>query len=158
MKKDAEARELTGKEKRLANLKPAKPGEVRNPNGSSVPKDIRALRTYTNADVERKLHKLLQMNTVELKTLLESAQVSTIERLLGMIIYKGIAQGDTVRAAFVLERAGCRLPPMPQPININMHLSNIQNMSTPDLIDLGEEAIRVLAAANQPVIAGDHDD
>lgn len=148
----------SARDRRLANLKPIQPGEVRNPTGSKVPKDIQKLRTYTNNDVERKLHMLLQMPLYVLKQRLESHESSAMEKLLGTIIYKGISQGDTVRAAFILERAGCRLPPMAQPLNINMHISNIQNLSNSELIDLGAEAIRVLKSATDTDNTGGEDD
>lgn len=144
------------RQKRLANLKPIKPGEVRNPHGSTVPKDIRELRQYTNNDVERKLHALLQLNTTQLKERLESPQTKNLERLLGVVLYKAMATADVTRASFILERAGCRLPPMVQPIALTVSAQSLREMPQGQLIDLGQQAIQVLQAAQQA--QGEHGD
>jgi len=133
------------------NIKPPVKGEVRNPEGrrSHVPADIRELRKFTNEDVERNLHKLLHMNTKELTARMMVDDCKNLERLLGVMLHRAIATADVQRAAFVLERAGCRLPPMITPLSINMQISNIQDMSNTDLIDLAREAITVIETNNK---------
>lgn len=126
----------------LANLKPAKPGDVRNPGGVNVPKDIAEMRRFTNQDVERKIHFLLQMNAEELKAKLAEQATRNLEKLLGMVLYKAMANACVVRGSWILERAGCRLPPQ---LKASNELGNVgfelTDMSDEDFLVLGEKTV-----------------
>ena len=129
-----------------ANLRPAQPGEVRNPHGGRVPKDIREMRQYNLADVERKLNTLLQMNIEQLTARMKAPETKNMERMLGMILHKAIANADPVRASFILDRAGHRLPNQVQPVA--MAVQNLSQMPNSELIELGTAAISVLQGLN----------
>lgn len=131
-----------GKSKRISNLKPAKPGEVRNPKGTNVPKDIAEMRKFTNQDVERKIHVLLQMTEDELKGKLEEPDTRNIEKLLGTVLSKAMSFGCVVRGSWILERAGCRLPPqLKAAAELSSSGFELADMSDEDFLILSEKAI-----------------
>jgi len=146
-----------------ANLRPPKLGEIRNPTGTKVPKDVRELRRITSHDVDRKLHKLLQMDQKELQSRLESPDTKMIEKMLAMMIWRAVQHADVVRANFVLERAGCRLPPQVQPVALR--IEQVAGASDGELLRANERAVAILAEhyktlaeAGQTVIDLEDDD
>lgn len=140
--------EMDEKEKKknhpgIKNLKPIKPGEVRNPLGNnSVSQEVRDLRRYTNKEIELTIHSMLRMKMPELRTTLEDEGKTALQKLVGSILWKAIAGADTGRATWILERAGNRLPAVVQPVA--MQIQNIGSMTNEELYALGQQALDVL--------------
>jgi hypothetical protein len=133
-------------EKSLANLKPFKPGQSGNPGGQpKVPDDLRKARLHNNEEVERSIHKFFNMTRGELRGMLEDDDTPVVDVLVGGIVAKAVSTACHTRATFLLERAGCRLPPHGALFNINLELAS---MSLEDLQSLAREAMEVLAESN----------
>lgn len=134
--------------KSLANLKPFKQGVSGNAGGQKkIPEDIKAARAQNNDDVERIIHRCFAMTRSQLAQMMVSDQVPSLQLLIGGIVQTAVNKADHVRATFLLERAGCRLPPLSDLGNLPEDLSG---MTLEDLMGLCAEAMEVLKTSAAP--------
>ena len=92
-------------EKSLANLKPAKPGEVRNPSGGlKLPPEVKAARKHNQITVANLLNKFMSMSNSELKDLIKEDSSPVLDMMIAKVVAGAIDHGDHSRLNFILDR------------------------------------------------------
>ena len=134
---------MEGIDKRLANLRPAKKGEVRNPNGVNISKEIREARRYTIEEVESLIRRLFFLTEAETEAILESSVATNVERMFASVILASIKKGDVTAASFLLDRAGCRLPPLSSLPKLTE--KDLSDTSDSELLELNRKAVELIA-------------
>jgi len=98
-------KKLTGIEKRMANLKPIKKGEVKNPNGR--PRLLRSIlkdQGYTMVDIHCTIKGMLYMTRDELEKFFESEQATVLEKMVGSAIISDMEKGQLVNFDSLVSR------------------------------------------------------
>jgi hypothetical protein len=94
-----------------ANLKPWKPGQSGNPNGSrKIPEDLKGVMSLTQTEICKIVSKYGRMSAAELTEALQDKSVPVIQLAICSIFMKSIQLGDYTRLQFLLERAIGRAP------------------------------------------------
>lgn len=94
----------------LKNLKPAKPGEVRNPKGIGQPPHLRALRKFTHDYLMDIIDVALTGNVEQLKEIAEDPKTPAIQVGVARVLYNAIKDGDWTRIEHILVRILGKVP------------------------------------------------
>lgn len=69
-----------------------------------IPDDLKNVKKVTTEQAERLITRLMEMNEVELKALCKDPATPAMHVIIGNIILKGMAGGDTQRMEFLFNR------------------------------------------------------
>ena len=79
-------------------------GKPGGPGRKKIPEDIKAARKLTTFEFERVVRQFLDMPRDELEKKVTDKKAPVIESLVGMILLRGIKDGDQARLNFMLDR------------------------------------------------------
>lgn len=95
----------------LANLRPIKPGEVRNPEGGRAHNPIlRAMRNLTIKEFREVIELALTSNTDAVQDMLKDKESSAIQAGIAACILKAIGRGDWGTLEQIVSRLVGKLP------------------------------------------------
>lgn len=95
----------------LKNLKPAKKGEVRNPNGGRTHSaEMKAMRKFSAKVLAEVIEAAVMGNLSDLKRIAEDPTTPAIQVGVATVLYKGIKNGDWDIVEKVLARVIGKVP------------------------------------------------
>jgi hypothetical protein len=89
--------------KSLSNLKPAKKGEKRNPEGARTHKTYQ-MKKLTNLELQDIINAVLNKNKKELKSIIDDPEASALKVGVATSIAKAISRGDWKTIEAIIER------------------------------------------------------
>lgn len=106
-----------------------------------LPEDLRKATRLTKARLEGTINKYLWMSRDELQSKIRRSSTPMLEVIIGQIVWKAAVEGDPKRLDFILDRV---IGKVKEQIDITTYLERVSGLSDREIIDVGEEALKLL--------------